>query len=187
MATFEATLTLPTNLHIRNVAGNAITLDLSKVPVNVLEQIVTRGSTTILGNVWNGGGSAATETERLANLQKKMDAWYRGEYASVERSESGFTAMREQYIDERRAAAGLTRAQVEKAIKDTVAQVFGKDEAATFSKFLDAVATVKAKANGTDAPTERAAIESALAERTAKAAAERAAASKDLDLTDIGL
>lgn len=180
-------INLPAKIFLRNVGGKAINLDCAKLPDGVLAGIFEVGAKTMLTNVFNGQGKAATDAARLDALEKKMAAWYRGELNVVSRGESQYTAMREQYIDERRAATKATRSEVEKAIKETVKAVFGADESATFSKFLDAVATLKAKQAGTEMADEREAIETALVERTEKAAAERAKVADKIDLSAIDL
>lgn len=180
------TIQMPNATHLRNVAGKAIKLDWNKVPESILPAILEVGAKTVLTNAFNGGGKDASEAEKLAAMEKKMEAWYRGEFNVTSRGESGLTPLKEQYIDERRAATGSTRSEVEKSIKALVAQVFGKDESATFGKFLDAVATLKAKEGG-EVADHREAIESALADRAAKAQAKRDAMAAKLDVSAIDL
>lgn len=187
MAT-KISIELPGATTIRTLAsGEQVKLQWDKLPAHVVAAICEGGAKIILTNAYNGGGKDKTEGEKEAQLQKRLDAWYRGEYVQVERGESQFTAMREQYYSERLEAAGQTRAQVDKQIKALVAQQFGEKEAATFSRFLDAVAKVKAKAAGTEASAEREAIETALAKRTAEAAAKRAELASKIDVEmDLG-
>lgn len=187
-------ITLANSIFVRNDAkGNKINLDVTKLPDSIIGAIFEGGVKIVLTNVYNNGGKDKPVTEREASLLKKIDAWYRGEYVSIERGESQYTAMREQYYDERKEAAGQTRSEVDKAIKATVQDVFGKDEAATFAKFLLAVATQKLAAMGKDAPEGATAIsiaeeiEAALAKRTAEAAAKRAEVAAKLQTKGIDL
>jgi BMFP domain-containing protein YqiC len=180
-------INLPAATFLRNVAGKAIKLDWSLVPAAILPMILEVGAKTVLTNAFNGGGKDASDADKLAAMEKKMAAWYRGEFNVVTRGDSLITAMREQYIDERRAATQSSRKDVEASIKQTVASVFGKDEAATFGKFLDAVATLKAKATRGDFATIRAEIEEGLEERTLAAAAKRDAEAKSIDMSQVDL
>lgn len=185
----QVTITLPASILVRNVGTESIRLDTGKLSAEVVAKIFEGGAKIILTNVYNGGGKERSEVERVAQLQKKLDAWYRGEYVTVERGESQYTAMREQYAQERLEAAGMSRAEVDKAIRATVTRVFGEKESATFPKFLLAVATEKAKANGKpeEAPAIAEAIEAALAKRTAEAAQKRAELASGLKEVDLGL
>lgn len=179
---------LPAKTFLRNVNGEAINIDWAKVPAAILPSILEVGAKTVLTNAFNGGGKDAADSDKLAAMMKKLDAWYRGEFNVVTRGESGMTQLREQYIDERREATGQTRSAVESQIKALVKQVFGADEAASFGKFLDAVATIKHKQD--DSKTviaHREVIEEGLADRAAKAAAKRAKEASKLDLSDIDL
>ena len=185
----KLTINLPASILVRRNGNEDVKLDTSKLTAEVVARIFEGGAKIILTNTYNSGGKERSEVERIAQLQKKIDAWYRGEYVTVERGESQYTAMREQYAQERLEAAGMSRAEVDKAIRATVTRVFGEKESATFPKFLMAVATEKAKANGT--PDEAAAIaeaiETALAKRTQEAAAKRAKLAEGLKEVDLGL
>lgn len=178
---------LPASILIRNVAGKGIALDVSRIPDAILGDIFAVGAKTVLTNAFNGGGKDATDAAKLDAMTKKMEAWYRGEFNVTTRGDSAMTAMREQYVDERRAATSATRAQVEAQVKATVKSVFGDKESATFSRFLDAVATVKAKESGEPFDATREAIEASLWARTEKAAQKRAEVSAKLDVSSIDL
>lgn len=183
---------------VKDGKGNArdIMLDWAKLPESIVPMILEVGARTMLTNVFNGGGKEMSETERAAQLEKKLDGWYRGEFRQVERGESQYTAMRDQYAQERLEAAGMSRAEVDKAIRATVTRVFGEKESATFPKFLAAVATEKRKAmvDGgqpeADVPSVIAiaeTIETGLAKRTAEAAAKRAKLAAGLSTAGVDL
>lgn len=181
-------INMPAATHLRNVGGKSVKLDWSKVPAGILPAILEVGAKTVLTNAFNGGGKGATEAEKLAAMEKKMAAWYRGEFNVVSRGESGMGALKEQYIDERRADTGASRADVERAIKATVASVFGRDESATFGKFLDAVAALKCRADDNlNAADVREELEAALAERAEKAAQARVWVRDKIDTSSIDL
>jgi hypothetical protein len=82
---------------------------------------------------------------------------------------------------------GKTVKEAEESIRKTVTGVFGKDEKATFSRFLDAVATLKAKVEGAEPydvireSVEADAMAAVEAQRKAKAEVEEA----ELDLSDL--
>ncbi len=185
----KVTIELPNATVIRTLAnGEQAKLQWAELPANVIAAICEGGAKIVLTNAYNGGGKDKTDAEKEAQMLKRLDAWKRGEYVQVERGESQFTAMREQYYSERLEAAGQTRAQVDKQIKQLVASTFGEKEPATFSKFLDAVATHKHKAGDERAVSDiRDEIEAALAKRTAEAAAKRAELASKIDVEmDLG-
>jgi len=184
--TIELTLTMPTATELRRDGeGKAVLLEWDKIGANVAAAILVAGAKTVLTNAYNGGGKAATEAEKLAALLKKRDAWYAGEFNVIGRGESAMTALREQYIDERREATSQSRKQVETAIKALVAAKYGKDEPATFARFLDAVALHAEPKSDVARLEMRERIENDLAERAAKAAAKRADAAKDVNVDGI--
>jgi hypothetical protein len=191
----SVTIRLADSIMVRTVegTGEVIRLDTSKLSAELVAKVFEGGAKVILTNAYNGGGKDKSEAEKIAQLKKRLDSWYAGEYAVVERGESQYTAMREHYYVERLEQAGKTRAEVDKAIKALVASTFGEKEPATFSRFLDAVAAQKYKAlskdeqKATDAAAIRAAIETGLAERTAEAARKRAEIAAGIDTSDLGL
>lgn len=192
---FTVSIELPSSMFIRNDSkGKAINLPLEKVPAAVIAELVTAGATVILNNTYNGGGKERQVADKEAAMLKRMDAWLAGSFTMIERGESQYTAMREQYYAEQ-AERGKGRGEVDKAIKATVADVLGKEVAASFSNFLEAVARIKFaalpkdEAKGTSILGIREEIEKALAERTAEAARKRAelAASLKIDAADLGL
>jgi hypothetical protein len=149
-----------------------------------------------LGNVSKGGlkaklGRDATDKDLHAARAKIVDeAWMNGTWnlsgSGPRDSISG--EMRDAYIA-KQVSLGRTVKQAESAIRETVTAAFGKDEKATFVRFLDAVATIKAKAEGADdydtirQSLEASAMEAVEAER--KRAAESKDALADLDVADL--
>jgi hypothetical protein len=126
-----------------------------------------------LGNVSKGGlkaklGRDATDKDLAAARDKIVkDAWLNGTWnLSGSGPRDSITAdMRNLYVSER-VAAGQSVADVETAIRGAVTAAFGKDEKATFARFLDAVATLKVKADESlDFQTVRDEIEAGLMER----------------------
>jgi hypothetical protein len=117
----------------------AFNVDIADLPETVLASIFQTGMKVLLTNVYNGGGKDATDSERVAALQKKVDSWKRGEFNVVERGESFFTAWREVYLADC-IAAGMTSKAADANLKEKVTARFGKDMKATFSAYLDAMA-----------------------------------------------
>jgi hypothetical protein len=187
---FTTSIELPSSIVIRE--GH--TLDLTKVPANVLAELVKSGAIVILNNTYNGGGKDRDQKEKTAAMLKRMDAWLAGSFTMIERGESQYTAMREQYYAEQAQKFGRSRNEVDKTIKALVESTLGKDKPANFSNFLEAVATAKraampkpVKGSADERPTViavREEIEKALAERTEKAAAERAKVAASVKLPD---
>lgn len=146
MTNITRSITLASRLFVRNVDGKPVNLDVDKLSDPIIAKVFEVGAKTILTNVYNGGGKDATEAEKTAALLKKLDAWYRGEFAIVERGESAFTAMREAWLDEFRAATGATIKQADEFLRGKVTEALGKDAKATFSAFLDVTANEYVKA-----------------------------------------
>lgn len=192
---FKVEIELVSSVFVRNDAkGKAINLDLTKVPANVIADLVVSGATVILNNTYNGGGKEKAVADKEAALLKRLDSWYKGNFTIIERAENQYTAMREQYASEQAEKFGRSRAQVDKVIKDTVEKTLGKEASATFSNFLLAVATQKFEAldDAAKAKTSiigiREEIERGLAERTAEAEAKRKAVADSLEVpADLGL
>lgn len=174
----QHTITLPDRIFLRTVGGKAINCDTRKLNESVMAKIAEVGIKTILTNVYNGGGKDASESEKLAALQKKLDAWERGEFAVIERGENQFTAMREAWVDELRAATKMTAKQCDEYLREKVKAKFGDDHKATFSAFLDATASEYVEAGQFDnAADAREALEAHYAKLADDAAKEREAAS----------
>lgn len=126
---------------------------------------------------------------------KRVKAWLAGEWSQRAGGERATTALKEAYIDDLRASSGATLAQVERGIKDLVSEMFGKDEPATFSRFMDALALTMARRDHGDddgavqeatvAYRER--IEAKYAGLAEAAKTKRAGAAAKLDVTGITL
>lgn len=151
------TIELPASTFIRNVNGEAFNLVWADVE-KVLASIAITGAKVLLTNVYNGGGAKATDAERLAALQKKVDSWKRGEFNVVERGESQFTAFREVYMTDC-IVAGMTTKQAEAALKAKVEEVMGKDTKASFANYIEATAIETAKAGDMTRDEAREALE----------------------------
>lgn len=163
--------------------------DIAEKHPDVVRMAAIRGFVGALNDISRGkaeNGKANSDDVWAAARDKRVKPWTEGSWAAIERAESQYTAMREQYYTERAEAAGLTRAEVDKTIRGLVTEMFGKDENATFSRFLDAVARQKA-AQDDDVAAVRATIEEALAERTRVAAEARKAVAEGLKTKGIKL
>jgi len=185
-ASFSVSVELPNRVLLRTVKGEPFYLELTKVPANVLAEVLVGGAKVICNNAFNGGGKDASEDTKLSQMQKRVDSWYKGEYVVVER-ESAYGAMREAFVDERRAALGCSVADVEKLMRDAVTQAFGEKEKATFSRFLDAVALQIAARDDIPQDEAKAKLEAKYARLAEEAAQRRAQATAKLDLTGITL
>lgn len=187
--THARSINLPNSLFLRNVDGKAVNLPMQSLPDSVIEKIVEVGAKTVLTNVYNGGGKDASKAEKLAALTKKIDAWKRGEFNVVERGESQFTAMREAWMDEIRAATKMTIKQADEYLSAKVKEALGKDTKATFTAFLDVTAAeyVAAKQfdNVTDAREALEAHYAKLADDAAKARDEAAKVKVEVPALDL--
>lgn len=180
------TIELPTSIFLRNHQGKALNVTEAQM-APVLLKLVEVGAKTILTNVWNGGGKDATDSERLAALMKKLDAWSRGEFNVVERGESQYSAFREVYVADC-IAAGFTTKQAEQAIQQKVAERLGKDAKATFANFIEASAIEYADGDqDLTRDTARELLESYYAKEADRRATERAKASAKIELPKLDL
>lgn len=183
--TIAVSFTMPALTLVRNVNGEPVYVDWAKVPQDIIGRILIAATNVQLNNSYNSGGKDRTDAERLAQMSKKIDAWYRGEVNVSARGDSDLTAMRDQFIDEAVATKGKSRSQVEREMASLVEKVTGK-ASNSFDAFLSAVATMKAKeAKRTDVETVKQEVMAPLWERTQKAIAERAKAAEDISLADL--
>jgi hypothetical protein len=146
-----------------------------------------------LGNVSKGGLKAKLNREAtdkdLFEARAKIikDAWLAGSWnlSGSGPRDSIVGEMRDAYIA-KQVALGRTVKQAESAIRDTVTAAFGKDEKATFPRFLDAVATIKAKTDeSADYETVRKAIEASAMEAVEAERVRAAEAAKGLEAIDV--
>ncbi len=166
-----------------------VKIDLTDVPAACLADILLAGARVILTNAYNSGGKDVAEADRRANVARRVAAWVRGEYALTNTGprESVYGDMRDAFIS-KQVSLGKTAKQAEESIRATVTAAFGKDEKATFARFLEAVATIKAKAE--DAPSYDDCLK-AVTEQAEVAAAqlrkerEEAKAAVEVDLNDL--
>lgn len=185
----EITLTLPTEIKVQvGKSANHTLVPIKDMSVDVLRMACLNGFIGALNNISRGEddkGKTLSDAAWAAKRDAKVKVWLSGSWASTERGDSSTRLMREQYISEQ-VANGRTVSEVERTIKDAVKQAFGDKEAATFARFLDAVALAKEPDESKRAEV-RQAIEDGLFDRAQKAAAERAKTAVKLDLTNIGL
>lgn len=187
----NVTLTLPASTVIKTLKDQTISVDWSQVPANVLEQVCVVGAKTMLINTWNGGGKDTTEAERIAAVQKKIDAWYRGEINVTTRGDAIETLMREAYRNELERHFGpMTDSAFRKVQEDalTAAGVsHEKGKAIKVETFLKARATVIAARD--DETRDADAIYTELDEKFTAAAealqAEKAKALATIDTTGL--
>lgn len=185
----SVTISLPETIFIRATSDGAkVELETGKLPSEVVARIFEAGAKVLLTNAFNGGGKEQPEADRFKALKGKMDSWYKGEFSSSGRGDSWMTELKNQFVSEQMLERGVTPAQVEKELKELVRSTFGEKESATFSRFLDAVALHLSKEEDAGEYEDiRAGIEQDLAERTAKAKAEREAAASKVEVKGLML
>ena len=180
----NVSINVPASIMLRNVDGKPVYLNVEALPTAIIGKVFEAGAKVILTNAFNGGGAKSTEAEKLAQMLKRMDAWMKGEYAVTERGASQETLMREVYVARVMEAKGCSAADVDKAIKATVAKVMGKDTAAKFSTFISCVAKVKFDGDTDGAVKWEQDTIADLEKAAAELAAERAKATESIDLSD---
>lgn len=186
--TREVKIAIPASIRLTPSKMNEMNFDLTKLPANVIGDIFVAGARVILTNTFNQGGKDTPEADRRSNAERRFAAWTRGEYALTNTGprESIVGEMKEAFIA-KQVSLGKSVKDAEESIRKTVTAVFGKDDKATFSRFLDAVATMKSKMEGAaDYDTlrselEASAMEAVEAQRKAKASV----AEVDLDVSDL--
>lgn len=181
----KVSVELPASIFLRNHEGKALSVTAEQM-TPVLAELIKVGAKTVLTNVWNGGGKDATDSERLAALQKKLDAWSRGEFNVTERGESQYTAFKEVFIADC-IAAGHTTKSAEEAIRAKVAELLGKDTKATFANFIEATAIEYEKAGDMTRDEARNALEGYYANEADKRAKAREAANAKIELPKLDL
>lgn len=180
---------LPEAILVRTVDGKPVRLDVKKLAEfpAVIAGIFEGGAKTVLTNTWNSGGKERTDVERMAQLEKRMASWYKGEYVMAERGESAYTGMWQAYVDDIRAKAECTVKDVEDQRRATIAAVFGENEKVSTATFFKALATLIAKENGTEVQAELEAVEGFYAGLAAEAEQRRAQAKAKLDVSGLAL
>ncbi len=185
---FKVEITLPNSTFVLNHKGEAVNVDWQKMPAGVLGDILEGGAKIILKNSYNSGGKDKGDAEKLAGMLKRLDSWYKGNYAIVERASSQATLMREAYVSEMQAKhPGLAASKVEAKIKETVKAQLGESENATFDNFLTALAMSKHNGDRKAAQPTLEKLQAHWEGKAAELAAQRDAASVEIDLTDFDL
>lgn len=177
--TIKIEITLPETVLIRNIDGKPFNVDVAKLATHpqVLADLAMGGMKIIGNNTYNSGGKDAKPAERMAELERRVNGWYAGNYVTVGGPRDSLAGdMKEAFIANR-VAKGMTVGDAEKLIRATVTEVFGKDDKATFGRYLDAVATQVAKAKKVEYQTVRDEIEASALAAAEKLRADRAKAS----------
>ena len=186
----KLSITVPDRINLRTVHRDGkpvpFVVQPGDIPAAVNAKIYEVGMRVLLTNVYNGGGKAATDAERLAALDKKHDSWLRGEFNVVERGESQYTAWREVFLADC-IAAGMTSKQAETAIRDKVTERLGKDAKATFANFLEATAIEYAEAGDMTRDEARMALDGYYTAEADRREKERAKAEAKIDVPKIDL
>lgn len=169
--------------------GAELVLDIGDVPESVLGDLLITGLRIKATNSYNSGGADTPEADRRSNVERLVAAWKRGELnvGSSGPRDSMVGDMREAFIA-KQVSLGRTVKQAEESIRAAVTEAFGKDEKATFPRFLDAIATIKAKADGAKSYDDiRAELEKAATDAVEALRKERAEATAELKIDTANL
>lgn len=153
----NVTIQLPDTTTIRTVAGKPVVVKWADIPANVVAALVEGGAKIIGNNVWNGGGKDVQDADRMAALQKRLDAWKRGQYAIVER-EGGQQLLTVAFEAWRAALAadnGVTEKAMDEHLSAMVEATFGKDAKRTADNKVNAAMTALAKEAKTEVAAQR--------------------------------
>lgn len=197
---FSITVELPESLEVAlGDTGKVTKVDVTAIAKHpeVLRFALINGFMGALNNISRGRGEddkPNSDAVWASLREKRVNAWLAGEWAGRSGGgERATTALKEAFIDERRADTGATIAQVEKSIKALVESTFGKDEPATFGRFMDALALTMARRDIGDKATPeqvadyRTRIEAKYQKLADDTRAKRDAAKAVLDVTSISL
>lgn len=180
VATRKASIAFNPVIKLTPRKGAELVIDINEVPESVLGDLLITGLRIKATNSYNSGGAETPEADRRSNVERLVAAWKRGELnvGSSGPRDSMVGDMREAFIA-KQVSLGKTVKQAEESIRATVTDAFGKDEKATFPRFLDAVATIKAKAGG-EYDAIRAELEKAATDAVELLRKEREAATAEL-------
>lgn len=183
------TIAVPDQWLFRNIGGEPVYLDLTRVPDETMAEVAMGGVQIIMNNTFNSGGKDVAEGDRLARVLKRYDSWCRGEYMITERAASQATLMREAYVAEMLAKhPEATEKHITARMQETVRAALGKDTKATFDNFMQATAKAMADAGKGDAADLLAKITAKYERLAAELEASRQKAAKvQIDVTDMDL
>lgn len=119
-------------------------LGLAELNADIIGKAVVFGLTTSVMNAYNSGGDK--HPDKLAAMEKRINALLRGDWAQASRGETHYTVWRDEVFVPMCLEAGMTIKAANDAIKAKVKEAFGPDESATFSRYLDATANDEHKA-----------------------------------------
>lgn len=164
--------------------GSEVVEDMTDVPESILGDLLVTALRIKATNAYNSGGADTPEADRISNVRRLFAAFRRGELNAGSNGprDSMVGDMREAFIA-KQVSLGKTVKQAEESIRATVTAAFGKEEKATFPRFLDAVATIKAKAEGAaDYDTIRAELETAATDAVEALRKERAESVAEVEI-----
>jgi hypothetical protein len=196
---FEVTISLPATITVPlGDTGKSTEVAIQSIARNpdVLRFALLNGFMGALNNISRGkdeaSGKPNSDDVWAAARAKKVDTWLAGEWAArASGGERQSSMIREAYVDFVKRETKATQGQVDASIKALVVEMFGKDESATFARFMDAWALKRARKDGDDSEqniaTVREAFESKFRKMAEAAAASRAKAASKLDLSDLDI
>lgn len=189
----EFTIVLPSVITVPlGKTGLSTKLTLAELNESVIAMAVINGFTSAINDVSRGKDESDkpnSDDVWLAMRDKRCAAWLAGTWTHTKQGGgSNMTSrMKEAYVTEQSIAHNVSPTVIRKKIKQTVADVFGADEPATFNRFLEAIATVYAKANKLDMTDVRNKLEDKYIKLALEAAKQSAELTDSLDLSNIEL
>lgn len=147
--TKQITITLPAPTFLKSDAsGKPVNINWDKLSESVIVDCLVHGAKIVMTNTYNSPGAKGSEAEKLAAMQKRLDAWYAGTYMI------GSAGPRDSIMGDAKKQFLKKNPNGDAVIKAKVAATFGKDEKATFVNYLRAIATDLSKAKGTEFDAE---------------------------------
>lgn len=154
------TITLPAKIALFTGDNHKVAeIETDKLTDAFVSEAFAKALRVVAMNTYNGGGAKAPATEKQAKLDKRIAAWYRGEWAIAERGESHFTAWRDEVFVPMMLEQGASLADAERLVKAKVKEHFPPETKATFANFIEATAIEQADEFGGDRAAAREAIE----------------------------
>lgn len=187
------TITLPETITVPvGKTGLSTKLNIKDLNESVIAMAVINGFTSAINDVSRGKDDSDkpnSDDVWAAMRDKRCAAWLAGTWTHSKQGAGAsiIGRMKEAYVSEQSIAHNVSATVIRKKIKQTVADVFGADEPATFNRFLDAIATLYAKANKLDFDDVRYKLEAKYTKLAIEAAAQSEQLSDSLDLSAIEL
>jgi len=190
MATFTITLSDAVRVPLGDT-GKFTEVPIKDFPASTIQFAVHAGFQGALNNISRGKdekGKPLSDDAWAALRAKRVQPWIDGTSWGSTTRESNIAPLKEAFIADMRAKYAEMFPS-DKAVEDyfagVVKETLGKDEKATFANMMAAIATQKAKANGSSVEDETTTLMDIYGKMAEERAEQRKAATSKLDVSGI--